>query len=717
MTSGPGGVQNRQPSRPARGGPDAHPPRTPLARPRPKPAPRRRERRQRGSRLWRRLGLGLVIALPLLYFAFTKVFFDPFEGEQPMFAELVPRDVQVYARRERLDSDLDGLRPVLWDRLRATPAFRTVEQTAWWQGLQWPRDLDALLGVLEQSASGAPLDPVADLLGREVALVGRLSDTPGMPHVAALLRLSGRAKLAVELLDFDAGLQKALPGAVLSEVDDPDDPGQSWRRLELPAEVAPGAAGTWFYARRLDLLVVSRDETLVRDVLRQVDAGADSSLGLSRLYHEELPPASGAPDARLSLEFLLDPQPLITQWLGEEPEGRSPDALDNALRRLVDPRLVGETVGRLELDERVVLRLSADLDDAAAGAPTAGLAGAPSFGVRERLGDVLALLPSDVSAVVTLNAELRPLLETILEALGPDETKLLNDTLRDMSRYSPAFKVDSLPALVAFLDRTLGDEVTLALRPLDHEVPPGSQPVPTLAFLFRVQDAAAWAALDGAVVSGYKALGLDPSRMKQLDEGVGVRKWLGVSGLPMEEFSYVLLDGELAVVATDADLVREIVSVYTSQRSSAATKAETRALLDAIGPQARANLAGWGDVEALLRILQPYGPWLADAATLLDLGVVRLEQGRELLATPDFRKWQAAEADMPKDVRQRFEADLDARVQAVERRRVEDEVPRLAAAWWDARQWLRLFRRAAFGLRLGEHDAELVLAVDSAAAR
>lgn len=653
--------------------------------------------------------MGAVIALPLLYFAFTKVFYDPFEGRQPPFPALVPRDVQVYARRERLDTDLAELRPLLWDRLRATPAFRELERGPWWQAQAWPRDLEALLARAAEGLAGAPLDPVADLLGEELVLAGRLAE--GVPQLAALLRISGRAKLAVELLDFDSGLQKALPGATLAEIEDPDVPGQAWKRLDVPAELAPDAAGAWFFARRLDLLVVSRHEALVRDVLRQAESGEETSLGLSRLYHEELPAAAGTPDARLSLEFLLDARPLLASWLGPPAAERSPDALDNALRRLLDPRLVGETVGRLELDDRLLLRLSADLDDAAAGAPTAGLSGAPSFAIRERLSDVLGLLPADVSAVVTLNAELRPLLETLVEALGPDEVKLLNDTLRDMSRYSPAFKVDSLPSLVAFLDRTLGDEVTVALRPLDHEVPPGSQPLPTLAFLFRVQDAAAWNALDAAVVAGYKALGLDPARMKQLDEGVGVRKWLGVSNLPMEEVSYVLLDGELGVVGTDLDIVREIVAVYASQRSSAATRSETRALLDAIGPQARANLAGFGDVESLLRMLQPYGPWLAEAATLLDLGVVRLEQGRELLASAAYRQWKT-EADLPEETRKRFEADLDARVREVERRRVEEQVPALADEWWQARQWLRLLRRGAFGLRLGEHDAELVLALD-----
>ncbi len=681
--------------------------------------PKRRERRQRGSRLLRRLGIALVVALPLLYFAFTKLCFDPFEGSQPAFQVLVPRDIDLYARRERLDTDLTALRPVLWDRLTRTPAWKDLSRTGWGQSLEWPRDLEALLQQLAGATADAPLDLVEDLAGREAVLVGRLPQAPDEPpRVAALLRLSDRAKLAVELLDFDAGLSRALPGATLSEVEDPDVPGQGWRRLDLPQGAGPaGAEGAWFFARRLDLLVLSRDEPLVRDVLRQAESGEETSLGLSRLYHDRLPAARGAPDERLSLEFLLDGRALLARWLEPPATERSDDALANALPRLLDPRLVGESVGRLELDERVVLRLQADLDDATAGAPSAGLRGANSFNLRERLRDVLGLLPSDTSAVVTLNAELRPLLETLVEALGPDEVKLLNDTIRDVSRYSPAFKVDSLPALLAYLDRTLGDELTVALRPVDHVIPPGSQPLPTLAFLLRVQDPAAWNALDNALVTGYKALGLDAERMKQINEGVGMRKWLGVVNLPMEEFSYVLLDDELAVVGTDDDFVREIVAVYASQRSSAASRPETRALLDAAGTQARANLAAWGDVEALMGLLQPYGAWLAEASTILDLGVVRIEQGRELSATPAFREWQGREDQMPEKLRLDYDARLDQAVQAVERKRRDQQVPALAAEWWERRQWLRLFRRGVCGLRLGQHDAELTLVADSVLAR
>lgn len=686
-----------------------------------RPRPKRRERRQRSNVLLRRLGFALVLALPLLYFAFTKLFFDPFESGQPVFSVLVPRDVGLYARRVRLDSDLAELRPRIWDDLTSTRAYKDLAQTAWWKSQTWPTEFEAQLQQIHQAAGTLPLDLLDDLAGSEVAVVGRLPPDGGEPAVAMMLRISGRAKLAVELLDYDTVLQRALPGAEQAEVEDPEVPGLTWRRLELPDSIAPGAGGSWFYARRLDLLVLSRDENLVRDVLRQIQSGEATSLGLSRMYQEELPAATGEPDERLSLEFVADARPLLARLgVGEkaaEPAPVGPDALANVLGRLVDPAQIEEIAGRLELDDRLNLRVSADLADPPAGATPGGLRGANSFVLKDRLKSALGMLPSDTTAVLTMNVALRPLLESIVASLGPDESKLINDTIRDISRHTPSWRVDSLPALINWLDKSLGDEVTLAIRPLDHSVPPGCQPLPSLAFLFHVDDDPAFNAFIDAVVAGHAELGIDPKAMMQVAEGVGTRKWLGVSGLPMTEFSCIVLDRETAIVGTDDDFVREIVSVYANQRSSAASRPEVRQLLERLPPRALANVAACGDGEALLRVIEPYADYVADSSTTLDLGIVRTEQSRELLDTPAWREWKGKDAEMPADKRKEFDAALDQAVSAIEQQRMDEQVPKLATEWRERRQWLRLVKGFAAGLRLGEHDAQLTVVANTAMLR
>jgi len=679
----------------------------------PPPPPRgktRRERRRASSRHLSRLGIGLALLVPVLYFAFTKLFFNPFEDSQPPFPVLVPRDVGLFVRRERLDSDVDSFpRPKLYERLVGTREWKELQQTDWFKGLEWPAQLESLFDEIEAQVEQAPLDPMADLLGREVAVVGRWEPAAaggGDPQlrVAALLRISGWAKLCVEALDFDMALERALPDATRTTVDDPDVPGVQWRRLERPGNPP------FFYGRDLDLLVVGQDETLVRDVLRTVavPGSREASLGLTRLYLENLaPPADSDPAERLSLEVALDPKPLLPAPTAPEAVVQpGPDAVINLARRLFDPSILRGCVVRLEADNSLSLRAHAELDAELAIARHTGLLGTDSFRAKERLGEAFARLPNDVSAVVTANVELKPLLVALSASLDPDFLQLLDGTLKDLARYSPGFNVDDLPKLIDYLDRTLTGEITIAIRPLDHAIPAGSQPLPLLAFAAKLKDPDRWRRLDEAVVRGSKALGIDREKMFKQNEGVGERKWLGLpEGLPIQEVSYIVLDGTTAVVTTDDDLTREIVLAYANSRDSLGSEPEARALLERLG-DARGNLAAWGSAEAVLGLMSPYAEYIAERDTVLDFGPLRLEKKAELLKG-EFRQWLGKEDQMPDDAKAKLDARLDDAMNELERQRVEEQVPALAAAWRQKRQWLKLFDSAVIALRLGERDADL----------
>jgi hypothetical protein len=695
---------------------------------------KRRERRQ-GSRGWLvKVGVALVLLLPVLYFVFTKVFFDPFEGTQPPFTALVPRDVDLFVHREALATDIESFpEPRFAARLRRTRAFKELEKSAWWQSLAWPKEYDAMLASTRQSLAASPLDPLADVLGREVAVVGRLPQpgagqpgtgdagagvaAAGEAQYALMARLSDKAKLAIELLDSEAALQRSLPGATLTVVEDADVPGLTWRRLDLPADGSAGASGTWYYARRQDLLIAGRSEVFVRDLLRAAEAGAESSIGLSNLWHDELPRAAGAPEERFSAAFQVDlPKLLARLQSGGSIDEKHPDALRNALSALVDPRLFGDVVGRLEVDDAVTLRAHGDLAAPDVAVARAGLVGAPTFRAGERLAAMAGMLPQDMSAVVSMNVEIRPLLQTLVESLGPDELELLNGSIRDLARYSPAWKVDNVAGLVGYLSRVLGDEVTLAFRPLDHQIPKGSQPIPLLAVVLHVKDLSLWNEFDDVVVRGSKALGVPDDKRFKVDEGVGVRKWLGVVNLPMNEIAYIVLDPDVpgnsgtAVIATDNDLLREIVSIYTNSRSALATKTSVRAAIAAFG-DARANLVAWVSPESLLKVLAPYAEWIATDATRIDFVPLRLRKRKELLAGPEYAAYRGQEDNLPEEVQKQLDERLDAILEAQEQTRLTEEVPRLAAEWLAGKQWLTLVSSAGLALRLGERNADVVLDV------
>jgi hypothetical protein len=686
---------------------------------------KRRERRQ-GSRGWLvKVGVALVLLLPLLYFAFTKIFFDPFEGSQPPFIAIVPRDVDLFVHRDSLASDIDEFpEPRFVTRLLRTRAARDLQDSAWWKSLDWPKELEARTASTRVALAGSPLDPLVDVLGREAALVGRLPPSgAGDPQYAVMARLSDRAKLAISLLDHDAALQRALPGATLAKVDDPDVPGNSYRRLELPAggNFPPDAAGAWYFARKQDLLIAGRDEAFVRDLLRATDGGPDNSLGLTRLWTEGLPPATGEPSQRFSADFQLDFARLLSRMQAADALAeKHDDALRNALARLVDPRLFGDIVGRLEIDDAVLLRAHADLAAPDAAVARAGLLGSSSFKAGERLSSVAGLLPQDISGLVSLNVEIRPLLQTMVDALGPDQVQLINGSIRDLARYSPAWKVDNLAGLVTYLARLLGEEVTLAFRPLDHDIPKGSQPLPLVAVILHVKDLNLWNEFDDVIVRGSKALGVPDDQRFKVDEGVGVRKWLGVVNLPMKEFAYIVLDPDIAknsgtaVVATDNDLLREIVSIYTNSRASLASKPALRSAVSAF-KDSRANLVGWFSSDSLLKVLQPYGEWIAEDQTRVDFVPVRLRKRKELLAGPEYAAYRGKEDSLPAEVEKQLNARLDAILEAQEKQRLTQEVPQLAKAWLDSKQWLTLLTSGAIALRLGEKNADLALEVQTVA--
>jgi len=679
---------------------------------------KRRERRRRSSSTLKRILIGIAIAVPLLYFAFTKVFFSPFESAEPPFDWLVPRDVDLFARRQSLDSDFTVFpTPLLADRLMRTRGWRELSETAFYKGLTWPRDLEALHGRIQQELAQAPLDPLRDVLGREVSVVGRVPEPgSGEPQFAFMARISNRAKLAVELLAFDAALERAFPGATRTRVEDPDVPGVTWNRLELPE------TGTVFYARQHDLLVVGRDEALLRDVLRQVRDGPETSLGQSRLW-DHLPRDPAAPEEHLSVELMADCRQLVARADPASPSSPSspqgelgPDALLTTLGKLVDVRLFGEAVARLAVSDGVSLRAHAELTDAGDATPRAGILGGASFVVRERFTELAGLMPADTSALLTMNVELRALLTAIADSLGPDVQQLLNETIKGVARYSPTWKVDNLAGLISYLGRTLENEVSVAIRPLDHEVPVGAQPLPLVAVILHVKDLTMWNGLDEAIVRGHKELGLDSNRMWQQDEGVGQRKWLQVSGLPMQEIAYIVLDRKTAIVATDDDFLREIVSIYTNSRSSLMTRPEVRTMVESFD-DARGSVALWGNAEALRHILEPYAAWLAEDRTRVDLVPLRLSLRKELLATGAWSKWQGKEDQMPKEDAAALDAELDRRIEASEKQRREQRVPEAAAAWTDELKWLGLLETAAASLRLGEHDADLQVRATTALGR
>ncbi len=718
-------------------------------------APRRR-RQSKGRRWVRWLVIAVVVAVPLLYFAFSILFYDPREPETAPFPELVPRDVDVYLRREGLAHDINTLpKPRLLEQLQRTREWRDMASTTWWKGLEWPGELGAGADELTALAADLPFDLLEDVLGREVVVLGRYGEGEAATRqsTALMARITSDAKLAIEALDIELLLQRALPGAVVTELEDPEVPAAQWRRFERPD------AEPVFFSRHNDLFVLSADETFLRDVLLAVHGDPERSLGKSRHYLEGLPaPLPGLRDdpeaADFSAEVVLD----LPSWFehrraleaagptpgdgdlaaaGSDP-GRSPDFLANLARILFDPYTFKESAARFDVaDGDTSIRAHVELAPWA-GAEPHGLRDTPSFDVPQRLSEMFGLLPSDVTAAVTMNVELRPFLRALVASLDPEVSKLINSTIRDLARDWPAWQVQSLDGLVSYLDRTLGSEITIAVRPLDHEVPEGSQPLPLMAIMVPLRNPQLWEELALAVIMGYRTLGIDPDTMLQQDEGVGTRKWLGLTGLPVDEISFIALDWKagthMLVVATDDDFLREIVTTYTSIQSGSLMGSGRPALTSLKGMRrwigelqpdgtvepdkrgqlhgVRSNVALWADSDAMREMFESYGEYVADTETLVDLGVLRIEERRKLIRQL-YPQYAPEGAGMPDELSRQLDTRLDGIINGLEDRRLNEQVPALAKAWRDGFAWLDLVRSGVATLNYRSTDADLDVRIET----
>ncbi len=693
---------------------------------------RRRSTGRRRSGGWlKKLGIAGLVALPLLYFTFTVLFFSPFEEVQPPFAAMAPRDVDLYVRRERLDSDFSPFPELrIVEELRLSRAFQALGKSAWWQGQAWHGEITAALQQVADDTADAPLDLLADVLGQELVVVGRWPEGAPQGDTAAcvMARLGFRGKLAVTALERGIALDDVFPGGSLEEVADLDMPGVVYNRIERPDQ------GPLFFARKTDLLVASLDEGLMLDVLRSVNGDPERNLGKSNLYLDRLPTGPGDPSTRFSGELVVDLESARKRFgwddpggsPGSEGEAAGPDAALNFLRSLFNTKALLKAIARLDV-ESTAFGLESYLElDAGVGGEPRGLRGTDSFSIPDRLNQVMARLPTDVAACVTMNVELRPLLKALSESFSPDLLQLVNSTLRDLSRYSPTWKVDNVDGLIHYLDRTLAGQITIAVRPRSNPAPKGVQPLPEIAIFAPVKNEQYWEDMAQALIVGSNpVLGVSRDTMMQQADGVGTRKWFSLPGeMAVPQISMILTDAgtndAMVAVSTHDDFLREIVKAYIQHVPS---WADEFAITRWIGTGAwrsrqrfpdiaddpgffagrRANAFMWADMAQLRAIINAYGEYVADNATTIDFVSARRAQRTELL-TREYSQYARAGSEMPPEVEQELNERLDAEMTRLDDRRWRDEIPALVEAWLEQHTWMDPLDDMAIGLRYGTSD-------------
>lgn len=238
-------------------------------------------------RIWRTLGISLLV-VGLLLFMFVSAFvFNPFEGSVVELRDVVPRGVNFFVHKERLADDFAEFpEPRFWAELAEAPGFRGLQEGA--LGQRWKREgldrsvqqaREAVAQLREQS--GGNLDLLRDVLGKEVMFAGYEQDysqQPARPLAEPWWCFYARVSWRVKALHGLAGFGLVQGQLQKNGVDVSND----GERLVVKL---PGLQSPLYIDRHLDLLMVGNHPRLL-DQGRQLLLGSrdEEPIGVMAAY-------------------------------------------------------------------------------------------------------------------------------------------------------------------------------------------------------------------------------------------------------------------------------------------------------------------------------------------------------------------------------------------------------------------------------------------------
>ncbi|MGE3172281.1 MAG: hypothetical protein AB7O97_06605 [Planctomycetota bacterium] len=250
---------------------------------------------KRPFRLWKLLGITLLISSVLLALFFVALVWNPFEGRLRDVRDVVPREVDFYLRKTDLAEDFAGglhlqqghlPRPAFWDSLTGASGWRDLAQGPTAQAIradlpQVQQAVDAMASL--QESSGGFVDVARDLVGTEIVIAGYTEDrsrTPAQPlqqpRWCVYARVGWRLLVAHGLLNWSM-VQNSARGQGVEIV--PDG--------ELLMLRSPQLQEPLYLGRRLDCMMLANHKDLLVQSLRLADGAQDEQpFGLAAQYGE-----------------------------------------------------------------------------------------------------------------------------------------------------------------------------------------------------------------------------------------------------------------------------------------------------------------------------------------------------------------------------------------------------------------------------------------------
>lgn len=452
----------------------------------------------------KRLVLILIFVAGLSYFAFTLVFFDPFEGsyldsyqDTPIAIEYaVPTNVDFFVHKRALEGDFssgDFPVPKVWDDITLARNWQEFERTPLYGELNVDLDPARRVEEVRELVAQIPLlNPLVDALGRDAAVFGRLAGRGSeQTEVAAVFLGSGKARFAYEAIGI--GPLRGLLGIPV----DVEQDAKGVRTLTLE-----NGAKIHLY-RHFDLFVVSSGSGLVDEVIDLLGAGRNQSLGYLRRYHatvaQDVDNFAGLQNTQVTRseelerrvqlygrlpslfaltdadETFLDPKGEMSRWL---------------LARLFNPTYFGDVTVDIGFGDTLDLRGMLSFSRERAEQAQTGFYNRNTFELRTAMDKVARLLPDDVYFAMAARLDMNRFLPTMIEALttvNPESRKALDELVATVRRLRPDFRPTNAVDLVRSIASFIGDDVVVALkRDTYFGAPAGGMPL--VALFLQVTD-------------------------------------------------------------------------------------------------------------------------------------------------------------------------------------------------------------------------------------
>jgi hypothetical protein len=654
----------------------------------------------------RKFFIFLFFLIPLLYFTFTVMFFSPFEAAFGSIEYIIPRDVDIYLSKVDLTDDFAGFPvPGFYLDLKVNHEWRAFCDSQLFKELVGERPLDEVIVGIQELIGDLPIDPIEDVVGRQVAFSGSF-DRDGSPtSYLVFFRASNRIKLFYELLTFDFVRGMANDPLLAESTVEFDSRGF------IALVLSDGR--TFFLKRCADLIIVGNDEKLMEDVAGLVSLGKDAidlSLGGRHAYREKIDKVihegEDIVDFRVDLSRYFDQVNFDDAWKGNKIDFSVMTAM-----KIFNPEFFTDLTGTLNVDETIRIDARSEFHKQAVDDAETGFFDQESMNLGESMEELAAMLPPDVFVAGCARLHMQKFLEVLEKGLASDLRTLISDLVREGSRHNPNWKLSGSWEFIEYFHRTFGSRLFFALRSRtkDKPIEPFEQPMPIIAVILEIEDMAGVDLLQEVIIN------LQDNKRQNFDVSKLSRDWYGCDikiidpkGLEdLETITYTTMGREYFVLATSLDFMQDIV------RSWARPEPRQELVGTALYQRAAKSFPKYGnfslfvDMEGMSNAFHDYSVYWGHLQI-----EQTLEEKQQERARVKARLARSAGRGKPTEG-EKFEELVDEEMGRLLQQRIDREVPKHSAAFRQRCAWLNMLRCIALSINVNNHDVDLTLQVET----